>query len=219
VTSKKNILLAMVALAMFTLPASAFAGHYQDWDEQPQPYATHDHGRHRGWSKHHGKYAVRPIEDENDEGEHWHLKPRHQPFFQCDEDGDDCEPTNQRNRDDNDYGLPFSYYQAEPPFGESLIQQRNWLLQRRQAAYNALYTMRVRHDGPAARRLLTVIHSLDARIANDNRVLAGGSYLPWVPQYPALNSITQTRPALRMGRITATTPTPGSTLAWGLLRH
>jgi hypothetical protein len=65
------------------------------------------------------------------------------------------------------------------------MQQRNWLIQRRQAAYNALYEMRVRHDGRAARRLLSVIHSLDGRIAYNNRVLAGRDYMPSVPYYSA----------------------------------
>ena len=184
VTSKKNVLSAMVGLAMLTLPASALAGNHQNWDDQPRPYARHDHGWHRGWLKHHGPDAVRPIEDEDDESEHCHFSPGYQPpAFLCDEDGDDCGPTNQGYEEDDDYGPPISYYQAEPPLGDSLTQQRNWLIQRRQAAYNALYAMRVRHDGPAARRVLTVIRSLDARIAHANQLLAGGGYIPSLSHY------------------------------------
>jgi hypothetical protein len=184
VTSKKNVLSAMIGLAMFALPASALAGHHQDWDDQPLPYAWHDQGWHRGWLKHQGQYAVRPIEDEGDEGEHCHFRSRYQaPAFLCDDDGDDCEPTNQGFEHDDDYGPPISYYQPEPPVGDSLIQERNWLMQRRRAAYNALYAMRVRHDGRAAHRVLTVIHLLDARIAHDNQLLAGGGYIPSVPHY------------------------------------
>src|SRR5215472_16015433 len=185
VTPKKNVLSAMVGLAMFVLPANALAGHHQDWNDQPRPYAWHDQGWHRGWLKHHGAYAVRPIEDEDDEDEHCHFRPRYQPpAFLCDKDGDDCRPAAQ-GYDDDDYGPPISYYQAEPPIGYDLIQQRNWLIQRRQAAYNALYTMRMRHDGRAARRILTVIYSLDAHIAHDNQLLAHGGYMPSAPFYGA----------------------------------
>ena len=181
-TSKKNMLSAIVAVAMFALPANALAGHrYDDGDDPPRPYAWHDQGWHKGWLKQHRPYAVRPIEDEDDEGEHCHFRPSYQPpAFVCDDDGDDCEPANQGYGDD-DYRPPLSYYQAEPPVGYSLIQQRNWLIQRRRAAYNALHMMQVRYDERAARRLLTVIHSLDARIAHDNQLLAGGGYMPAVP--------------------------------------
>lgn len=185
--SKKNVLSAMVGLAMLALPAGALAGHHQDWDDHPRPYAWHDQGWHRGWFKHHGQYAVRPIEDEDedDQGEHCHFRPSYQPpAFLCDDDGDDCKPTNQGYDDDN-YGPPISYYQAQPPVGYGLIQQRNWLIQRRQAAYNALYAMRMRHDGSAARRILTVIHSLDAHIAHDNQLLTHGGYMPSAPFYGA----------------------------------
>jgi hypothetical protein len=150
VTSKNNVLSAMVVVAMFALPASALAGHHQDWDDPPRPYAWHDQGWHRGWLKHHRPYALRPIEDEDDVDKHCHFRPRHRPSaFLCDDDGDNCRPADPGYRDGGAYGPLFSYSQAEPPAGDSLIQQRNWLIQRRQAAYNALYAMRLRHDGPA----------------------------------------------------------------------
>jgi hypothetical protein len=82
VASKKNVLSAMVGLAMLALPAGALAGHHQDWDDHPRPYAWHDQGWHRGWFNHHGQYAVRPIEDEDDQGEHCHFRPSYQrPAF------------------------------------------------------------------------------------------------------------------------------------------
>ncbi len=202
-TSKKNVLSAMVGLAMLALPASVLAGHHdRDRDDNPRPFAWHDQGWHRGWFKHHGYenrpawgYAASPIDDEDDEDEHCHFRPRYQPpAFSCDQDGDDCEPASPGNWGGNEYGPPISYYQAEPPPGYSLIQQRNWLIQQRQRSYYALGLMRARHDGRAAGRILTVIHSLDARIARDNRLLAGGGYTPpptpyygaaYNPNYPA----------------------------------
>ncbi len=189
-TSKKNVLSAMVGLAMLTLPAGALAGHHhRDGDDNPRPFAWHDQGWHRGWLKHQGYgrpawgYA-RPIEDEDDEDEQSHFRPQPMPpAVSCDEDGENCQPLNQDYSDGNEYGPPISYYEAEPPSDYSLIQQRDWLIQRRQRAYYVLGLMRARHDGRAARRILTVIHSIDARLARDNQLLAGGGYLPTPAQY------------------------------------
>jgi hypothetical protein len=128
--SKKNVVSAMVGFAMLALPASALAGHH-DWDDHPWPYALHDQGLHRGWLKHHGKYPVRPIEDEDEQGEHRHYTLHYQsPPFLCDADSDDCGPTNRGYG----YRPPVSYYRAEPPDDYGLIQQRNWLIPRRRAA-------------------------------------------------------------------------------------
>jgi hypothetical protein len=133
-TSKKYVVSAMVGLALFALPASALAGHHHHWDDRSRPYAWQDQGMRRGWLKHHGQYAGRPIEDEDDHGEHRHYKPHYKsPAFLCDDDGDDCESTNHGYRGE-DYRPPVSYYRAEPPVGYGLMQQRNWLVQRRKAA-------------------------------------------------------------------------------------
>ncbi len=185
-TSKKNVLSAIAGLAMFALPASALAGHHHGWNHQPRPYAWHDQGWHRGWLKHHEQYAVRPIEDEDDEGENYHFRPRERPpAFLCDGDGDDCEP-NRGEWGNDDYGPPLSYYQAGPPAGYNPVQQRNWLLERRRRAYYVLGLMRARHDSRAAQRISTVIRVLDARIARDNQLMGGGRYVsPSVPYYPA----------------------------------
>jgi hypothetical protein len=96
---------------------------------------------------------------------------------------DDCEPVYQGYSEGYEYGSPISYYRVEPRSGYSLIQQRDWLIQRRQRAYYVLGLMRARHDGRAARRILTVIHSIDARIARDNQLLTGGGYLPTPAPY------------------------------------
>ena len=125
-TSKKSVLSAIVGLAMFALPASALAGHLQDWDDYPRADAWHYQGRHQGWFKHHGQYMP-----EDEHGEHFHFRPTYRPrAFRCDEDGDDCEPTSE-GYDDDDYGPPISYYRSEPPVRYGRIQQRNWLIERR----------------------------------------------------------------------------------------
>jgi len=131
VLSKKSVLSAITGVAMLALPAIAFAGHQYDWDDDPQPYAWHDQGCHRG-------------------------------------------------------GPPVSYYREEPPAGYNLVQQRDWLLERRRRAYQVLEQMRARHDQRAVHQVATVIRELDGRIARDNQILASGQYLPPpVPYDPA----------------------------------
>jgi hypothetical protein len=189
VTSKKNLLSALAGLAMLALPATALAGHHRDWDDNPRPFARHNQGWHRGWFKHRGD-AVRPVWEDGDERGHFY--PRYQPpAALCDDDGDDCRPVNQGyGDDDDDYGPPLSYYQAEPPASYGLLQRRDWLIRRRQRAAYMLSLMRARHNGHAARRMEMVLRSLDARIGRDNRLGAGGRYLsPSGPYYnPAYNS-------------------------------
>lgn len=81
--------------------------------------------------KHQRQYVFRPSEDEDDEGDYCRFRPHYRlPAFLCDEDGDDCEPTNQ-GYDDDDYGPPISYYRSEPRVLYGLIQQRKWLIERR----------------------------------------------------------------------------------------
>jgi hypothetical protein len=186
-TSKKNVLSAIVGLAMLTLPASALAGHnHRDWDDNPRPFARQDQRRHRGWLKHqgYGRPVYAPNEDEDEEDEQSRFRPQLMPpAVSCDEDGDDCEPVYQGYSEGYEYGSPISYYRVEPRSGYSLIQQRDWLIQRRQRAYYVLGLMRARYDGRAASRISTVIHSIDARIARDNHLLAGGGYLPTPAPY------------------------------------
>jgi hypothetical protein len=171
VKSIKNVLSAIVALAVLALPAIALAGHEHDWNEGSRPFVWHDQGWHRGWFKHHRQ--VRPAEDEDDQGDYGPFgSPERPPAFLCDEDGDDCEP----NSVDWGYGRyvpPISYDRDVPSAGYDLVQQHNWLLDHQRRAYNALTLMRARHDRNAMQRISTVIHGLDARIARDNRLLAG----------------------------------------------
>jgi hypothetical protein len=179
-----NVLLVIAILATLALPASALAGHH-DQDDDHQPYAWHSQGWHRGWVKHHQGYAVRPVEDEDEDGAHCHLPPPERPpAFLCDGDGDDCEPS-PGVWDDEDYGPPISFYRSAPPARYNLVQQRERLLEHRRRAYQMLNLMHVRHDGRAAQRLSTVINRLDAGIARDDRLLAGARYpSPPVPYYP-----------------------------------
>ena len=173
--SKKKALSVVVALAILTLPAVTLAGHGHDSDEGPQPFPWHDQGWHRGWFKHHRH--VRKAWDEDDQGDYSHVGPvGWPPAFLCDADGDDCESNpGASNPGYWNYGhrVPISYYREFPPADYNLVQQRNWLLDHQRRAYNALTLMRARHDRNAMQRISTVIHGLDARIARDNRLLAG----------------------------------------------
>jgi len=183
VTTRKNLLPALVGLAMLALPATALAGHHhdRDRDDNPRPFAGHDHGWHRGWFKHQGD-AVRPAWDDDDEQHHFRRRYE-QPAALCDDESDDY---NQGYGDDDDYGPPLSYYQGEPPAGYGLVQRRDWLIRRRQRAAYMMSLMRARHDSRAALRMSGVLRSLDARIARGNRLGAGGGYLsPSAPYYNA----------------------------------
>jgi hypothetical protein len=163
VTTKKQLLSALAGVAMLALPVTALAGHHHDGDDNPRPFAWHDQGWHRGWAKHHG-YEARPVWADDDE--HCHFRPRDRgPAVLCDGDGDDCRPAYGRDEDDDDYGFPLSYYQAEPPAGYGFAQKRQWLLQRRQRAIYMMQRMRARHDTRAASRMAGVVRSLDARLA------------------------------------------------------
>lgn len=185
-TSKKSVMSAIAGLAIFALPASALAGHHYDWDDRPRPYTLHDQVWHRGWFKHHRHYSATPVGDEEDEGEQGHFgRPGRPPAFLCDEDGDDCAPNPNQGGWDYDYGPPTSYYQAAPPAGYNLVQHRDWLVDRQRRAYHVLTLMRARHDTKAVHRISTVIHQLDARIAQDNQLLAGDRYQsPPIPYFP-----------------------------------
>jgi hypothetical protein len=183
VKSIKNVLSAIAGLAILALPAAALAHHDHDGDDGPRPYAWHDQGRHHGWFKHREQYG-RPGEDEDDQGEHRRFRTERRAAFMCDGDGDDCEP-NQRDWADKDYGPPISYSRAAPPASYNLVQERNWLLDRQRRAYSVLTQMRARHDRKAMRRISTVIHGLDTRIARDNQLLADRYPSAPVPNYPA----------------------------------
>jgi hypothetical protein len=187
-TTNRTALSAIAGIAMLVLPVSALAGHHHDRDDDPRPYAWHDQGRHRGWFKHHQQYAVRRAEDEDDEGAHSHLRPSEEPpAFLCDGDGDDCE-SNRGGWDDDDYGPPISYYRAAPAAGYNLVQQRNFLLDRRRRAYQVLGLMQARHDSHAVHRISTVIRVLNSQIDRDNQLLADRYPSPPVSYYAPVSN-------------------------------
>ena len=148
-TTRKNILAAMVGLAMLAMPARALAGdhHHRDWDDNQRPRTWHDQGWHNGWYKNHGdrddyRYAQPVWHHEEDEDE------------DCDEGG-------------GYYGGGY-----EPPYyggSESLAQ----LYRDRQSEYRTYLNMLHRHDSRAANRVLQVLRRTDQRIAALN-----GGYAP-----------------------------------------
>jgi hypothetical protein len=140
-TTRKNILVAMVGLAMLAMPVRALAGdhHHGDWDDNPRPQAWHDQGWHNGWYKNHG--------DRDDY--------RYQPAWNHEEDENDNEDC-----DENCGGYYSGGYQA-PYYGKSLGQ----LEQDRRSEYQTYLNMLHRHDSRAANRVLQVLRGTDRQIA------------------------------------------------------
>ena len=157
VKSIKNVLSAIVALAVLALPAIALAGHEHDWNEGSRPFVWHDQGWHRGWFKHHRQ--VRPAEDEDDQGDYGPFgSPERPPAFLCDEDGDDCEP----NSVDWGYGRyvpPISYDRDVPSAGYDLVQQHNWLLDHQRRAYDPVRGKRLRYGTVPIRQHVSRDHN------------------------------------------------------------
>lgn len=95
--------------------------------------------------------------------------------YVCDADGDDCHWTSGygqqywRNHGGRDYGAPWAWYRAEPPAGYRLDHQRNWLVNRRRAAYDALQRSRAQGDRDAQQRLESDIDNLNSRIRSLDR--------------------------------------------------
>ncbi len=162
-TTRKNILAAMVGLAMLAMPVRALAGdhHHGNWDDNPRPQTWHDQGRHNGWFKNHG--------DRDDYRPGW--------------TGDDhryYQPAwHHEDEEDEDYNEGGGYYGGgyEAPYyggSESLGQ----LYQDRQNEYRTYQNMLRRHDSRAANRVLQVLRRTDQRIAALN-----GGYAPQAPGY------------------------------------
>lgn len=153
-TTRKNILAAMVGLAMLAMPVRALAGdhHHRDWDDNPRPQTWHDQGWHNGWYKNHGdrddyRYAQPVWHHEEDENE------------DCDDDGGGYYGGN--------YGAPY--------YGKSLGQ----LMVDRQNEYRTYINLLNRHDSRAANRYWRlVLHPTDQRIAALN-----GGYVPPSPGF------------------------------------
>lgn len=183
---RRLILCATIGLAL-SLPTSGFAGHHDHADHDSRPNAPHDQGWHKGWYKHHEERDDDDRDEHFDEYHHYYQQPQviyrapapdwrrhHEPDDDdyrrvCDEDGDDCQLVNQRYWGGYDYGPPVSYYQGMPPSAYNLSQQHDWLIQRRQRAYQVLAKMRARGDRKAADRMLKVVDQLNGRIARSNQ--------------------------------------------------
>jgi hypothetical protein len=185
--SKKHVVSAIVGLAMFALPATALAGHHHDRDDQTRPSAWHDQGLHRGWLKHHGQYAARPIEDEDDQGEHRHYRHNYQlPAFLCDEDGDNCEPTH-HGYGGHDYRPPVSYYKAQPPVGYRLMQRPNWFIQHRRPADGGYMAALPYYGAPPNSNYKYNPNSMYGQNYADN---ANSAFNPGYGASPPLNAVT-----------------------------
>jgi hypothetical protein len=97
--------------------------------------------------------------------------------YACDEDGDNCHWNSDygsrywQNNGGYNYGAPYSWYEGEPPAGANLVQQRAWLINRRQRAMALIAQMRARGDDRGANRVVSIVHALDGRIASINRHL------------------------------------------------
>ncbi len=191
-TTRKNILAAMVGLAMLAMPVRALAGghHHRDWDDNPRPQAWHDQGWHNGWFKNHGdrddyrpgwtgrNYYQPPVwHREPDRDDHYYQPMRHHEpdadDFSCDADGDDCRPVGPGYYGGS-YGAPY--------YGKSLGQ----LMVDRQNEYRTYINLLNRHDSRAANRYWRqVLHPTDQRIAalNGGYVPPATSYNPY-SEYP-----------------------------------
>jgi len=190
---RKLILCAVIAVAVAS-PSIGLAGHHDDADDNPRPNAPHDRGWHKGWYKHHDENDYDEREQDGseyhhhydhsrarirDSSRHWyHQHDLTDQNYQaaCDEDGDNCHLANERYWGGYDYGPPVSYYQIMPPSVLNFTQQREWLLQRRQRAYQVLAKMRARADREAANRMQKVVDRLNAQVARDNQRLDPARY-------------------------------------------
>lgn len=144
--SKKGLLSAMVGMAMMALPVGVAAGYH---DADGDAHHLHDQTSHQRAQRY--NYQYRSDRDRGDAARRTH-----------------------RNWDDdynwgghNRYAHSPSYFSASPPDGYGHSQGRNYLLQRRQAAYQMMRLARSRGDSGAANRLQTAINQINSRLGND----------------------------------------------------
>jgi hypothetical protein len=138
-------------------------------------------------------FAPQPIgwadgdRHEWDDGGH---KWRHHNWddnYTCDDDGDNCHWNNDsgsrywQNNGGYNYGAPYSWYEGPPPAGANLVQQRAWLINRRQHAMALIAQMRARGDSRGANRVVSIVRALNSRIASINRQLGYNSYSGFAP--------------------------------------
>ena len=136
----------------------------------PQPIGWADGDRH----------------DWDDEGRQW----RHRDWddnYTCDDDGDNCHWNSDygsrywQNNGGYNYGAPYSWYEGQPPAGANLVQQRAWLITRRQRAMVLIAQMRSRGDRRGANRMVSIVRALNGRIASINRQLGYNPYSGYAP--------------------------------------
>ena len=185
-TTKKNILAAMVGLAMLAMPVSALAKdhHGGDWNN-PRPQVWHDQGKHNGWFKNEGNREWRDDgwsrnhRDRDDYRPGWYGNNYNQPpaAWHHESDSDDYGynggyPYNGGYAYGGGYGTPY--------YGKSLAQ----LMVDRQNEYRTYMNLLNRHDTRGASRYFQqVLGPTDRRIAAQN-----GGYVPPVAPYNSYNA-------------------------------
>ena len=177
-TTRKNILTAMVGLAMLAMPVRALAGdhHHGDWDDNPRPQTWHDQGWHNGWFKNH--------EDRDDYRPGWTGRNYYQPPAWHHEQDEENYRYNQpawhhEDQEDEDYNEGGGYYGGG--YGSSYYGGSGslaQLMQDRQNEYRTYINLLNRHDRKAANREWQVLHRTDMRIAALN-----GGYAPPAASY------------------------------------
>jgi hypothetical protein len=200
-SSSKRLLSAVAGLAMLAMPVSALAAHHDEGPRQSRPSAWHDRGFHNGWGRQQfaGRPYARGYVGPPREG-HWNrplpwnygYAPNgwgnaQNGYYGCDADGDHCGPVNRwhprywnngGSYNGGYYAPPvaedYSWYQAMPPAGYSVVQQRDWLIARRRRAMMVLAQMRARGDRRGADRMVPIVKALNSRIAAQNWRMNGG---------------------------------------------
>ncbi len=169
--SRKQILSAIVGVAMLALPVSAFAGHHDgDWN-RPRPFAWHDQGLHRGWAKHQWTQGG------------WYGTPAQRAPINV---ASPAYPPYAWNRH-HQWLAPEPPYQAYPPAygyapvastncnpaavysGSTPSQSPSWLTTKRYNTMRTIAQLRARGDSRGAARLVPTVKALNQRIGGLNR--------------------------------------------------
>jgi hypothetical protein len=186
-TKRKNILAAMVGLAMLAMPVSALAKdhHGGNWNN-PRPQAWHDQGKHNGWFKNQGNQGwhddgwSRNHRDRDDYRPGWNGNNYYQPpaAWHHEPDRDDYgynggNGYNGGYEYNGGYGNGGTY--GTPYYGKSLAQ----LMVDRQNEYRTYMNLLNQHDSRGASRYFQqVLGPTNRRIAALN-----GGYVPPAAAY------------------------------------
>lgn len=82
-----------------------------------------------------------------------------------------------------------AYYDAMPPASMNLIQQRDWLIARRQILMRQIAQLRAHHDSRGAARLVGMIQPINAHIQRINNQLGSAPTVGNSPYVPAIANI------------------------------